>query len=59
MLVAVVVAIIVAVVLIVAVSDWWDRHPERRPSLPGRIRTPRRQTAAAAADADAGEAPEP
>jgi hypothetical protein len=43
-LVAVVVAIVVAVVLIVAVSDWWDRHPDRRPTLQSRVWTPWRDT---------------
>jgi hypothetical protein len=46
MLVAVVVAIVVAVVLIVAVSDWWDRHPDRRPRLQSRVWTPWRETGA-------------
>ncbi len=33
MLVWVVVAIVVAVILVVAVSDWWDRHPDVRARL--------------------------
>jgi hypothetical protein len=46
MIVAVVIAIVAAVVLIVAVSDWWDRHPDRRPALQNRVWTPWRETAA-------------
>jgi hypothetical protein len=33
MLAAVVVAIVVAVILVVAVSDWWERHPDMRARL--------------------------
>jgi hypothetical protein len=40
MIVVIVVAIVVAVILIVAVSDWWDRHPDRRPRFASRMYTP-------------------
>jgi hypothetical protein len=44
MLVVVVVAIVVAVILIAAVSDWWDRHPDRRPRFASRVYTPQAET---------------